>query len=162
MLRVSTFLSRFALAIAVTSAVLITSGCGGNKNRTPLSELTPPNGGTLVELGEGRNYLEILVDREAGILEIRTLDKDATTPVRTSNEGLELKVAVGAGEERFLILTPIANAATGEFAGNTPLYRGDAPWLKTTEALQVRVERVIVKGKRFDAVQTTVPARPPA
>lgn len=137
-------------------ALLIPGFAGCSKQGAAIPP-EPARGGVIVSLGENRFFLEIVVDRQEGALQVHTLDAQGA-PLKTSNEGLELRIAVGNAEPRFLILSPIALLSQNQFAGNTPLYGSKIEWLKTDEALSVEIDRVIVSGRRFDSVRATLPA----
>ena len=136
----------------------LVSGCG-KSSRNP-AELTPQHGGVIVELGDNHKHqLEVVLDRKEGSIFLHVFDAQNKKRVLTSNEGLELQVAVGSAESRFLILDPGSNTATEEIAGNTSFFRRlDTEWLKTKEPVKIVVDQIIVRGSRYQKVEILLPA----
>jgi|GEM_PF-6876208 hypothetical protein len=143
--------------LLVIASLLFAAGCSPRET-TPLPP-SGPHGGPLADVGSRKYALEFLLDRTEGHLTLYTLDARAAEAIRTGSEGLELRVRIGDNpQERFLILAPIANSATGEFAGDTTRYAGDAPWLKTREAVSLNVVEIIIRGRKYRDITGFIPA----
>ncbi len=148
---------RHFLPILVTLAALLPAGCSPRESTSPLPP-AGPHGGPLTDIGPRKYTLEFLLDRDEGHLTIHTLDAQAAAPVRTGSEGLELRIRIGdEPQERFLILAPLANAATGESAGDTTRYAGDAPWLKTRETVSLNVVEIVIRGRKHREITAIIP-----
>jgi hypothetical protein len=116
-----------------------------------------PHGGTLVALGDGDYHLELVRDPEAGTLSAYVLDDDVEEFVRIPDRELVLVVTVG-GVPRPLVLSAVANPATGETVGDTALFQGRADWLRTSARFGVRLRRISVHGTAFPDVGFEFPA----
>ena len=149
---------RLGWILSPLPVVLLLVGCGpkiGNGVLAP--NLTAPNGGSLAAVADGKYHVEAVLDRDAGALEIHTLDAEAKASLNTASEGLETRVKIGSAESRFLILAPVASVTKGTFAGNTALYRGEAEWLKTKDGLTVVIDTLVARGRKYQQISVTVP-----
>jgi len=94
-----------------------------NLNQASAHEHHPPHNGTLVELGEEFAHVELLLDPATGGLTAFVLDGEAENPVKITQPSLQIKVKTKGGST-LLKLKPVANALTGETAGETSQYQG--------------------------------------
>lgn len=149
------------LLLAVAMSAFSVSGCSkkpGDPAVIAAAKEAARERGAVLFSPEGSVYhIELSVDRDEGILTLRTLDTDGASALETSAEGFEFRVTAD-GRERFLILAPVANVATGEFAGGTSRYEGNAPWLKTPGELGVVIESITLRGRKHEGVTATIPA----
>jgi hypothetical protein len=102
-----------------------------------------PHGGQLVELGEHQFSLEFKYDAARGVLQAWVLDGHAENFVRVSMALFDVQEA--GGQKRIITLQAVANGMTGEKAGDTSAFEGDAAWLGevghfdgVVKAIQVR------------------------
>ncbi len=109
---------------------------------------TAPHGGTLIELGEHAYNLELVRDAAAGKLTVYILDGHAENFVRIAAKEIEV-VAIAGGQRRPLVLTAVANPATGETVGNTSQFEASADWLKSTAEFPGTVTAVDIRGTVF-------------
>jgi hypothetical protein len=86
-----------------------------------------PNGGQLVELGDHQFNLEFKYDAARGMLQAWVLDGHAENFVRVGMTLFDVQ-EVG-GQQRTISLRAVGNAMTGETAGDTSAFEGEAPWL---------------------------------
>ncbi len=126
----------------------------------------PPHHGTLVELGEEFAHVELLLDSSTGELDAFVLDGEAENPVRISQASIKIKVKGKAGPYMVKLL-PIADALTGETAGNTSEYKGVSKKLKGVEKFEGTIGYVKAKGVAFKNVWFLYPegnegVKPPA
>ena len=146
-----TFLTRSALVAAAVLALL--PGCTKRsapvgKETTAMHQDQPPHGGTPVTLGDDEFHLELVRDPETGTLSGYVLDDEMEEFVRISAPSLVLDVQRG-GQPQRLVLSPVADLATGETVGNTSLYQGQADWLKTEGHFDATLEPVSIHGSTF-------------
>lgn len=139
------------------------SGCAKNDSAPPAQtaapskhEHHPPHAGTPVVLGAELYHLELVRDAGSGRLSAYVLDGEMEGFVRIAQPTIELSVSAGAGAKS-LVLTAVANPATGETAGSTALFEGQADWLKTTAKFDAVISRVEIKGNLFTAVPFNFP-----
>jgi len=138
------------VAIPLFAAAVLLSGCGkapdnGGANEGPqVHRSVPPHGGTPVALGADYN-LELVRDRDAGILSAYLLDDEMEEFVRSSSRSITI-VASMDGEPHALVLGAIANRATGETVGDTSLFQAKADWLKRSAVFSGTVQGVAVRG----------------
>ncbi len=113
---------------------------------------TAPHGGTLIELGEHAYNLELVRDAAAGKLTVYILDGHAENFVRIAAKEIEV-VAIAGGQRRPLVLTAVANPATGETVGNTSQFTAEAEWLTAAPEFDGVLTRLEIRG----AVYANVP-----
>ena len=99
--------------------------------------------------------MELAFDPETGALTAWLLDGEAEQAVRSAQGELRLALSCG-GEERALVLHPVASALTGETAGDTSEFRLEQAGLDDCP-LSGRLARVEVLGSVFQ----DVPFEPP-
>lgn len=154
-----------ALPACLVALAVIASGCTpkpGDPEVIAAAQAAAGERGAVLFSPEGSVYhIELSLDRDEGLLTLRTLGPDGASPLETSGEGFELRVTAD-GRERFLILAPVANPATGEFAGGTSRYEGYGDWLKVPGEVGVVIESITLRGKKFDKVSAVIPAVRPA
>lgn len=148
----------FALAVAL----IITGGCG--KRSTPPSsaapaphEHTPPHGGTAVVLGKEAFHLELVRDAATGTLQAYILDGEMENFVRIALPSLDVAATTPDGENRSLVLTAIANPATGETIGDSALFVAQAEWLKSIPTFDAVLKTISVRGTTFSDVKFSFP-----
>lgn len=116
----------------------------------------PPHGGTTIDLGEEEAHLEFVLDAAAGKLTCYVLKAHMSGFQRITQESLELAATVG-GKAEMLTLKAVANAATGEKAGDTSQFEVQADWLKTAKSFDAILKSVSVKGKDYTALKFNFP-----
>ena len=157
-------LKSFRLAGALLCA-LVAAGFGCAKKAAPSvvadapvakHEHHPPHGGTPVVLGEEAAHVELVLDAPAGRLQAYVLDGELENFLRIAEPSLTI-VATVDGAERTLTLSPVANPATGETAGDTSLYEARADWLRTTPHFTARLVAITVRGTAYRDVAFAFP-----
>ena len=116
----------------------------------------PPHGGTAIDLGEEEAHLEFVLDAATGKLTCYVLKPHMSGFQRIMQESLEL-TATGGGKAETLTLKAVANAATGEKAGDTSQFEVQADWLKTAKSFDAILKSVSVKGKDYTALKFNFP-----
>lgn len=152
-----------ALAVVCTLALGLLPACS-QKKETPATikpnkhehHHHPPHGGTAVVLGDEAFHLELVLDQAAGKLSAYVLDGELENFIRISQAAIEIEATV-AGAKQVLVLTPVANAATGELVGDTSLFETKAEWLKTVREFDASVVAVTVRGITFREVKFNFP-----
>jgi hypothetical protein len=85
------------------------------------------------------------------------LDDDMEEFVRSSSPSFQLLVS-GAVPPRTLVLSAVANPATGETVGDTSLFQAQADWLETTGTFNATLRGLTVHGKTLADVSFQFPA----
>ncbi len=116
----------------------------------------PPHGGTAIDLGDEEAHLEFVLDAAAGKLTCYVLKPHMSGFQRITQEALELTATVG-GKAELLTLKAVANAATGEKAGDTSQFEAQADWLKTAKSFDAELKKVGVRGKDYTALKFNFP-----
>ncbi|HRP03350.1 MAG TPA: hypothetical protein PLV87_00415 [Opitutaceae bacterium] len=116
---------------------------------------TAPHGGSLCALGDHQFNVEFVLDAMAGKLTAYALDAHAENFVRIAAPSLEIRVTTPA-PSRTLILTAVANAATGETVGNTSQFEASADWLKGTANISGTLTRFEAQGTSFQNVPISI------
>ena len=116
----------------------------------------PPHGGTAIELGEEEAHLEFVLDAAAGKLTCYVLKAHMAGFQRIMQPALELTATVG-GKAETLTLQAVANAATGEKAGDTSQFEAQADWLKTAKTFDLELKGINVRGKDYPALKFNFP-----
>jgi len=138
--------------------------CGCSKSERPSAasapvhkhEHHPPHGGAPVELGEEEYHVEIVRDGEAGKLQAFVLDGELENFIRVATPSLEVTAQVSGRQEK-LVLSPVANNATGETAGDTSLFEGTADWIKTTPVFDAVLKEITVRGRIYTNITFKFP-----
>jgi hypothetical protein len=107
----------------------------------------PLRGGRLVEIGKHAAQVEIVHDAAAGTLNAYVMDGHASRAVRLPAKSLRVRIDV-AGEEFTFDLKPVADALTGETAGDTSRFEVRAGRLERIRSFR----GVIVELNVFDRV----------
>lgn len=107
-----------------------------------------PHGGTLVPLGVHQFNLEFVHDAAAGKLTAYLLDAHAENFIRSPLRAIDI-VVDRAGTPTPLSLVAVANAATGETAGNTAEFSAEAEWLKNHGPLQLTIPVIMFRNAAF-------------
>ncbi len=148
-------------AVLLLASVVVLGGCGKGSRPTAaddkpqLHKAEPPHGGTPVGVGDDYS-LEVLRDADTGMLSCYVMDDDMEEFIRSSSPSIVMVARVG-GEERKLVLSPVANVATGETLGNTSLFQGQADWLKTTSDFDVTIQGIAIRGNTFTDIKFNFP-----
>ncbi|MGA2015890.1 MAG: hypothetical protein ABSH26_02980 [Opitutaceae bacterium] len=148
-----------ALLTAITVATVLAAGC----SRPPASsglphrhEHHPPHGGTPVVLGDEAYHVELVLDATAGTLQAFILDGEMENFVRIPAPSVEIVADVG-GAPRTLVLSAVANPATGETVGDTSLFEARADWLRGAREFDAVLREVTVRGTTFTGVKFNFP-----
>ena len=129
------------------------AGCGrrdgeADRARAGAHAHVAPHGGTLVELGRHQFNLEFVYDADRGVLQAYVLDGHAETFVRVAIPEFVV-TAQAAGKRHLLLFKPVANAVTGEAAGNTSLFEAPAEWLASAKAFDGTLQAINVRSTAF-------------
>ena len=111
----------------------------------------PKNGGQLVEVGRHQFNIEVLVDAPKGKVTAWILDAHAEDYVRIAAPTLRMSALVGPATQE-LNLAAVANAASGEKAGDTSQFEGAADWLKSGTPFTGTFHDVTIRGVAFGNV----------
>lgn len=146
-------------AILCVSALACFTGCD-NQPKSSHSHSghhhEPPHGGTAIDLGDEEAHLEFVLDAAAGKLTCYVLKAHMAGFQRITQESLELAATVG-GKAETLTLKAVANAATGEKAGDTSQFEAQADWLKTAKSFNAELKTISVRGKDYAALKFNFP-----
>jgi hypothetical protein len=135
-------------------------GCGDKSKETVQVSAyvdKPPHGGTPVVLGDGDYHVELVRDAETGTLSAYVLDDEMEDFVRSSSPAFVVTATAG-GTARTLVLSAMANPATGETVGDTSLFEARADWLKTTGEFDAVLHGLVIRGKPIADVRFNFPA----
>ncbi len=148
-------------------ALLLAGACDGrNQQRgktTPSQdgghhhEHIAPHGGAVVVLGDEAFHLEIVHDPAVGRVTLYVLDGHLEDFIRLPATGIATSIALGE-TNRALVLTPVAQSATGETIGDTSQFGGEADWLKSTPELSGLISSIEVRGQQFTNVAFRIKA----
>ena len=116
----------------------------------------PPHGGTPVTLGDGDYHVELVLDAVTGTLSGYVLDDDLEEFIRSPSPSFEIQAVVD-GTPRTLVLTAVANPATGETVGDSSLFSAQADWLKMAKAFDGILHGPTIRGRTFPPVKFTFP-----
>lgn len=116
-----------------------------------------PRGGRLVVLAEEFAHLEVLLDRDAGRLDVYSLDAHAEKPVRLAAPGLSLQVFPTSGEPFELLLLPVASNLTGEKVGDSSQFQATDGRLKAFAGGEALLAEVVSRGQTFEDVRFPLP-----
>ena len=116
----------------------------------------PPHGGTAIDLGDEEAHLEFVLDAATGKLTCYVLKAHMSGFQRITLPALELSATVG-GKMETLTLNAVANAGTGEKAGDTSQFEGQADWLKSAKSFDAEVKTINVRGKDYAALKFNFP-----
>ena len=148
----------------LAGALLFALAVGACAKSPPVATVAPaakhehkaPHGGTPVVLGNETYHLELVRDATAGKLTAYVLDGEMENFVRVKAVSFEV-VANGSAENRVLTFRAVANAATGESAGDTSQFEAQADWLKPTATFDATLTSLEIKGTTFSAVPFNFP-----
>lgn len=167
--------SRFAtrLGLTLTAAYLLAfTGCGdhgADHDHAAHAEKAgekaghhheSAHGGVGVELGEHQYFLDVLATPAEGTLDVWIMDAHAENFVRLPWAEMAVELTLPGGASQPLRLLPQASAATGETAGDTSHFRGQAEWLKGQTNFTGTFPRLALNGKSFVNVKFSYPAKP--
>jgi hypothetical protein len=154
------FIAALAFVLVAGGTVMVLPGCS---QKAPAAAATgkfvaqPPHGGTPVVLGDGDYHLELVRDAATGTLSAYVLDDEMEEFVRSTSPSFELRATVG-GTPQTLVLTAVANSATGETVGGTSLFQAQADWLKTAGSFSAVLHGLTVRGTTFPDTPFPFPA----
>ena len=114
-------------------------------------EHAAPHGGKLVEIGEELAHLEVVWKAETGDLRIYVLDGEARNGVPLTQVAMKLKV-----DQQNYELAAQSNSLSGEKPGNSSEFAGKLESLKNQSTWKGVVERVELKGQKFDGLQLEI------
>lgn len=115
-----------------------------------------PHGGTAIVLGNEVFHLELVRSADAGLLTCYVLDGHMESFIRIPAPRLGLETTV-SNRTQTLELLPVANAATGEKAGDTSQFEGRAEWLKSTARFTGNIPTLTIRGATFTNVTFRFP-----
>jgi len=156
------------IGILALSVATLLAGCGGKDDHAGHDhaghdhghghkhEHRPPHGGTAVVLGREAFHVELVRTAETGLLTCYVLDGHMESFIRIPAPSLALETTV-SNRTSTLTLLPVANAATGEKAGDTSQFEAKADWLKTTPNFTGRIPTITVRGATFTNVTFRFP-----
>ncbi|MBW8782666.1 MAG: hypothetical protein JF599_12390 [Verrucomicrobia bacterium] len=156
-----TFLFRFFTCLLL-NACFFTAACSKKSAATTADatphkhEHHPPHGGTPVVLGDEAYHIELVLDPAEGRLQAFILDGEMENFVRSTVPSLEI-IATVDGEKRPLVLQAVADAASGEKAGDTSLFETKVDWLKTTKDFDAVLTSIAIRGTTFSGVPFNFP-----
>lgn len=107
-------------------------------------------------LGREAFHLELVRTAETGLLTCYILDGHMESFLRIPAPSLALETTV-SNRTATLDLLPVANAATGEKAGDTSQFEAKADWLKTTTTFAGRIPTITIRGATFTNVTFRFP-----
>jgi hypothetical protein len=115
-----------------------------------------PHAGTVVALGDEAYHVELVLEDGTGKLQAYVLDSELENFVRSSSPSITLSATV-AGVARELVLSAVANPETGESAGDTSLFEGEADWLKNRPHFDAVLKSVAIRGGSYADVRFNFP-----
>ncbi len=109
-----------------------------------------------MELGHEEFHVEFVLDAAAGRLTAYVMDGELEQFIRVSAVSFEVQAKVD-GADQSLTFSPVANAATGEKAGDTSQFEATAAWLKTTTNFDATLRELTVRTQTYRAVKFNFP-----
>ena len=146
-------------AIILCALLVLAGGCAKNTGAaaTPHKhEHHPPHGGTPVVLGDEIYHLELVLDAATGKLQVFVLDGEMENFIRSAELTVEIDATVN-GQPRKVVLSAVANPATGETVGDTSLFEGQEDWLKTAKDFDAVLKTITIRGTTFTDVKFNYP-----
>ncbi|MGD0089347.1 MAG: hypothetical protein ABSE73_05445 [Planctomycetota bacterium] len=118
-----------------------------------------PHGGALIVFGEEFAHVELVLDGQSGKLTAYVLDGEAEKSVRVKQKEIELRLRFADKKEETVAVTlkAVSNVLTGETAGDTSQFAGEAAALKGATRFSGAIAAVSVKGQEFKDVQFKFP-----
>lgn len=125
-----------------------------------------PRGGTLVPLGKHFAHLEVLLDKDAGRLDVYVLDGHAEHAVRCKTAKLDMTVrvvehagtAVADAKPLSIELAGVASALSGETTDDTSHYSATNDELKGATKIEATLLKIALKGEELLAIRFAHPA----
>ena len=143
--------------------VALVTGCNKKAPETttaakppPKHEHKPPHGGTPVVLGDEIYHVELVLDAASGKLQAFVFDGELENFIRSTVPTLQIDATVN-GEARQVVLSAVANPATGEAVGDTSLFEGQADWLKSAKEFDATLKTITIRGTTFADVKFNFP-----
>jgi len=150
------------LLLAAILAAFIAPGCSkapatdADAGQTHRHHHHPPHGGTPVVLGDEDYHIELVLDSSTGKLQAFVLDGEMENFVRSSAPSIVI-AATGGGPPREVALAAVPNPETGETAGDTALFEGQADWLRTSREFDGVLKSVTIRGTTYADVKFNFP-----
>jgi hypothetical protein len=123
-----------------------------------------PHDGTLVVLGEEYAHVEFVLDAKSGQLTAYVLDGEAEKAVPLTGAAsitLSLKMpagkAGGQATSATVVLSPVANALTGETIESTSQFEGRSDALKGAKKFAAKIANIKIRGSEFKNVDFKFP-----
>ncbi|SDS32701.1 hypothetical protein [Opitutus sp. GAS368] len=149
-------------AVLLLAATAFAAGCSkpapvsAAAAKPPKHEHKPPHGGTPVVLGDEVYHVELVLDAAAGRLQAFVFDGELENFIRSAVPTIQIDAVVN-GQAKTVVLSAVANPATGETVGDTSLFEGQADWLKTTREFDATLKTITVRGTTFADVKFNFP-----
>jgi len=149
-------------AVLLLVATVVAAGCrkpapvSTAAAKPPKHEHKPPHGGTPVVLGDEVYHVELVLDAATGKLQAFVFDGELENFIRSSALTVEIDAVVN-GQPKIIVLSAVANPATGETVGDTSLFEGQADWLKGVKDFDATLKAITVRGTTFSEVQFNFP-----
>lgn len=115
-----------------------------------------PHGGTLVELGEHRFNLELVVEAKSGSLAAYVLDAHAENFLRVPLASFQITLDLKGGT-RPVLMSAVADSRTGETVGDTSRFEGKDEGMKDSAGFAGTVTEIEIGGSRFSGVKFRIP-----
>jgi hypothetical protein len=147
------------LAPILAALALLAAGCSRSESAAdqPHKHVHHPlHGGTPVVLGDEVYHIEMVLDQKEGKLQAYVFDGELENFIRSGVPSIEIDASVG-GETKVLVLSAVANPATGETVGDTSLFEGRADWLRTTGDFDAVLKTITIRGTTFTDVKFNYP-----
>ena len=149
-------------AVLLLGATVLAAGCSKPAPvstvaaKPPKHEHKPPHGGTPVVLGDEIYHVELVLDAAAGRLQAFVFDGELENFIRSTAPAIEINAVVN-GQPKTVVLSAVANPATGETVGDTALFDGQADWLKTAKEFDATLKTITIRGTTFADVKFNFP-----
>ena len=150
---------KILLTLLCVSALASFTGCDGQPKSSHSHgghHHEPPHGGTAIDLGDEEAHLEFVLEAATGKLTCFVLQAHMSGFQRITQPALELAATVG-GKSESLTLKAVANASTGEKAGDTSQFETQADWLKSAKSFDAELKTINVRGKDYAGLKFNFP-----
>lgn len=108
-----------------------------------------PHGGVLVALGDHAANVEFVLQADEGKLTAYVFDGCAEKPIRIGQSEIRIELTGEHAAAGVLELKPVANALTGETAGDSSEFALTVSALKGAKRLSGRIASITVRGVEF-------------
>ena len=139
--------------LCLLAALALVAGCDEQKSSASGGDHhhESPHGGIAVELGDHEAHLDVVLDSAAGKLTAYIMDAHAENFVRIPAESFEIVAKLPAGGTT-LALKAVANAATGEKAGDTSQFEAQSDALRGVAGFDAELKQLTVRGKTYSKI----------